>query len=85
MVEERILKFLLQWMADEKYPPEAVEAFKDRWHRLRAQDRLPCPVCFTNEVGESREQPLAPLPAGGGVEPLLCPHCKTRFDLPEPA
>jgi hypothetical protein len=81
MTDERILKFLSEWMSEEGYSDEQIGKFVDRWKGLRAQDALPCPVCFTNE---GSEQPLAALKAEGRIEPLLCPHCRTEYDLPEP-
>jgi hypothetical protein len=70
---------LVAWLERNRAAPEAIEAYSRRWARLREQDRLPCPNCFTQEEGD---QPLAALAAADGVEPLVCEHCHTRYSIP---
>lgn len=59
-------------------PPMEIQRFVDRWHRLRAHEAFPCPVCFL--AGE--EQSLAALQAQDNVEPVKCPACRTQFNIP---
>lgn len=75
-----IFKHLVIWMESKHYPVESIQAFGNRWRRLRAHDSLPCPACFIN--GE--EQNLIARSVRGEVEPVFCVHCKTEFDIPLP-
>jgi hypothetical protein len=59
-------------------PPQEVERYVDRWHRLRSHEAFPCPVCFL--AGE--EQPLVLGTPQGEFMPVECRGCGTRFEVP---
>lgn len=84
MKDEHILQFLLEWMAHNGASEAQQAEYAGRWKELGPHESRPCPRCFFTEVGDLREQPLAPLRAEGRAEPLFCPHCKTKFAVPEP-
>ena len=69
---------LLDYLEATDTPPMDVQRFVDRWHRLRPHEPFPCPNCFLN--GE--EQHLIPLSAQGSIEPVICKHCRTQYDIP---
>jgi uncharacterized Zn-finger protein len=73
-----VFAHLVAWMENNAAPPEAIEAFRSRWLRLRDHDRLPCPSCFMQE----EEHPLAAFRAVGEVEPLICAYCHTQYSIP---
>jgi hypothetical protein len=78
MQNPALFHVLLDYLESINSPPMEMQRFVERWHRLRSHESFPCPVCFL--AGE--EQPLTPLSAQGNIEPMMCPTCKTRYDVP---
>lgn len=77
MQNPALFHVLLDHLESVNAPPMEIQRFVDRWHRLRPHESFPCPVCFL--MGE--EQPLIPLNAQGNVKPVVCPTCKTQYNV----
>ncbi|CAG9262655.1 conserved hypothetical protein [Paraburkholderia caribensis] len=69
---------LLDHLESINAPLLEVQRYIERWHRLRPHESFPCPVCFL--MGD--EQPPIPLNVRGSLEPVVCPTCRTRFNVP---
>lgn len=78
-------KFFCEWLRSHQYSQEDVATFERRWRALNDEDSRFCPVCYLDPSEESREQPLMTLPAAARSRPIMCPHCRTVFQVPEPA
>ena len=73
-----ILKHLVIWMESHEIPPATRDAFQAAWTRLAATDQLLCPNCFQG----GHVEPLLVMNETEGVEPLICPQCRTQYDIP---
>lgn len=79
-----IPKYLITWLQEHGYSQTTIDRYVSRCFSLGNHDPILCPRCFLDDTEELNEQPLLALPADAGIEPLLCRHCMTEFDVPEP-
>ena len=56
--------------------------FKTHWATLKSNDRLPCPICFTEN---NKISYIISLSEKDGCEPLKCEECKFIFNMPIPS
>ena len=74
-----VRKHLVTWMEKNGLPSEAIAAFSARWSKLEHLDKFLCPHCF---VHDGAERSVCSLMAQDNIEPLVCPHCRTQYDIP---
>ena len=75
-----VRKHLIAWMEKNQLPAESISAFSNRWTKLEHLDKLLRPNCF---MLDGAEKPIGSLAAQGNIEPLICPHCRTQYDIPK--
>ena len=73
-----VRKHLISWMERHGLPPEAVAAFSARWSKLEHLDKLLCPQCFAQD---GTERSIGSLASQNNIESLVCPYCRTQFDI----
>jgi hypothetical protein len=76
MDRAQIYPTLAASLAKRDFAPAVVEKFGQLWDSIAAEDRMPCPLCFTYE---RKRSPLKALPARGGKEAMRCEVCSTVF------